>query len=184
MAYTQNFPINDELREQLKHPLGRLIPDPLVGAEVLSPYFANAGTVTVCVGDRTTERTEELGFSPSLEIVDSFEKRAPRGFPKLFDPNRTILRTVNPSGTISSAALETLAQALKIIRESMQNKVRIEVKGEEDLLALPVVAFFPDPTFALYGQPNEGMVIVSSHEGSERTRVTLKSMGIASLPRN
>ena len=113
--------------------------------------------------------------------MDSLEKRIPRNFPKLFNSTRTILKTSNPQGTISHQALATLSDALKIIRDSAENRVRIEVAGEEDLLVLPVIAFFPEPTFALYGQPHEGMVAVSSTAGGESSRAILKGLGIASI---
>ena len=38
---------------------------------------------------------------------------------------------------------------------------RIVVDGEEDLATLPVVAMAPDNTKVLYGQPNEGIVIIT-----------------------
>ena len=34
------------------------------------------------------------------------------------------------------------------------------VIGEEDLLVLPVCAYSPENSVVLYGQPNEGIVIV------------------------
>lgn len=38
--------------------------------------------------------------------------------------------------------------------------VRITVMGEEDLLVLPVCIYAPDNSIVLYGQPNEGLVLV------------------------
>ena len=34
------------------------------------------------------------------------------------------------------------------------------VDGEEDLLVIPVCLFAPENTIVMYGQPNEGLVIV------------------------
>jgi hypothetical protein len=42
--------------------------------------------------------------------------------------------------------------------------VRIVVNGEEDLLVLPVAVYAPDNSVILYGQPNEGLVIVQVTE--------------------
>ena len=42
--------------------------------------------------------------------------------------------------------------------------MRIIVKGEEDLLVLPVVLFAPEKSVVIYGQPNEGLVIVKVNE--------------------
>ena len=42
----------------------------------------------------------------------------------------------------------------------MTAPVRITVMGEEDLLVLPVCIYAPDNSIVLYGQPNEGLVLV------------------------
>jgi len=42
--------------------------------------------------------------------------------------------------------------------------VRIIVTGEEDLLVLPVAVFAPGNSVVLYGQPNEGLVLVQITE--------------------
>ena len=41
----------------------------------------------------------------------------------------------------------------------------IVVDGEEDLLALPAIALAPLTSVILYGQPDEGLVIVKVDEG-------------------
>jgi len=42
----------------------------------------------------------------------------------------------------------------------MTAPVRITVMGEEDLFVLPVCIYAPDNSIVLYGQPNEGLVLV------------------------
>jgi len=39
--------------------------------------------------------------------------------------------------------------------------VRIFVRGEEDLAALPAILLAPEGSVVLYGQPDEGVVFVS-----------------------
>lgn len=174
-------PISEKIRQELKVPIGQVIPDLKVEEELLAPYF-NRTKITACVGDRTTERIHEFGFSPNLEIVDSLEKRMIREPPALDSrQQRLVIRSANPPGTISLESLENLARCLELIVHSA-SKVRLEVKGEEDLLALPVIAFFPENTVTFYGQPNVGMVVVASHKSRERSRRILKEMGIVSLP--
>jgi GTP-dependent dephospho-CoA kinase len=173
-------PISGKLRVELKSPLGLIIPDADVTSESVSPYFSSAKT-TVTVGDRKTERFQEFGFSPSLEIVDSLEKRAQRIAPKILqNEKRSILSATNPAGYITTDALEKIALSLKLLSSS--TKVRLEIKGEEDLLALPVIAFFPQKTATFYGQPNVGMVVIATRESRERARSILHTMGIDSLP--
>ena len=42
----------------------------------------------------------------------------------------------------------------------MDGDVRIMVNGEEDLLVLPVCVYAPENSVVMYGQPNQGLVIV------------------------
>jgi GTP-dependent dephospho-CoA kinase len=171
--------ISDKVREELKVPLGRLIKDSELTRDSLAGYFKGP-KITVCIGDRTTERTHLLGFSPTLEIVDSLEKRMNRNVPEIFEKDRIILKTANPPGSISPDALERLAEILSTIQDS-RKRIRLEVQGEEDLLALPVIAFFPEGTVSFYGQPNEGLVVVSSTIAREKSRKILRDMDINSL---
>ena len=55
-----------------------------------------------------------------------------------------------------------LSKKTEIIKKafSMTAPVRITVMGEEDLLVLPVCIYAPDNSIVLYGQPNEGLVLV------------------------
>jgi hypothetical protein len=43
---------------------------------------------------------------------------------------------------------------------SCEPPVRIIVDGEEDLLVIPVCIYAPENSVVMYGQPNEGLVIV------------------------
>jgi uncharacterized protein (UPF0218 family) len=172
------FLIDDRIRKELKIPLGRLIEDSKVTKNLLKEYFEDQ-KITVCVGDRTTERVQDFGFSPSLEIVDSLEKRASRKEPKVSQNDRIILEATNPPGLITKDSLERLAECLRFIQT--HKVVRLQIRGEEDLLALPVVAFFPGESVLFYGQPNEGLVVVSSSQARERAKEILQEIGINSL---
>ncbi len=177
---SSSTPISDRLRQDLKNPLGRIVVDHDVNADLLAPYFRVEG-LRVCVGDRTTERFHQLGFSPDLEIVDSLEKRQARQVPPLVEEDqRVLLHAANPPGALSGESLGQLGACLKTI-EKFGSKVRLEISGEEDLLALPVVAFFPTNTVTFYGQPNVGLVIVNSEESRERAKSVLRELNILSL---
>ncbi len=174
-------PISDKIRGELKSPVGQIVADGLVTKALLAEYFGG-NKLTVCVGDRTTERIHEFGFSPDFEIVDSLEKRKPRQPPMLTaGESRIVPESDQSTRTYFRRFDGKVAKSLSLIKGSHE-KVRLEVKGEEDLLALPVVAFFPEGTVVMYGQPNVGLVIVSSKESRERSEKILQEMGISSLP--
>ena len=63
----------DSLRDQLKVPLGVLLPDDKVSKENVEKFLDDDSYV-ITVGDRTTERMIEFGLVPSVQIIDGIEK--------------------------------------------------------------------------------------------------------------
>ncbi len=161
--------VPEEMRNKLKVPLGELIPDEDVTKELLFENgFGEDRTIKASIGDRTTERIMDFGFLPSLAIIDRIEKRKPR--PRKFSfplPKERILRARNPAGSISDDALDAISKSIGLLEKDKMLPVLIDIEGEEDLLALPVLAFFPDNSKVFYGQPSRGLVVVRI---DERTR--------------
>jgi len=119
----------DSLRDQLKIPLGILLPESEADKTNIQKHLSENSYV-ITVGDRTTEKMLEFGLIPSLQIIDSQEKRTKREPPKL--ANATELTADNPAGEITSQSIDIIQQAF-----TMQPPVRINVNGEEDLLGNP-----------------------------------------------
>jgi uncharacterized protein (UPF0218 family) len=65
-------------------------------------------------------------------------------------------RVTNPAGVITSEAWDTIKEALK------DGDAVVFVDGEEDLLAIPAILESPDNAFVVYGQPSEGLVVVTA----------------------
>ena len=107
----------------------------------------------ITVGDRTTEKMIEYGIIPSLQIIDGFEKRQKREFPKLGTESE--LKIDNPAGEITLQSIEIIKKAFEMIPP-----IRLTVKGEEDLMVLPVCIHAPQNSVILYGQPNKGLVLL------------------------
>jgi uncharacterized protein (UPF0218 family) len=161
--------LTENLRDQLKKPLGILIVDSNTTKENISKNIPKTAFV-ITVGDATTDKLIQFGFNPSLQIVDSLEKRSKRELPK--GQCETILTCVNPAGEITDESISVIRRAL-----DMTPPVRIVVTGEEDLLVLPVIIYAPDNSIILYGQPNEGLVIVAMTEQlRNRARLIINSM--------
>ncbi len=143
----------ESLREQLKIPLGNLIKDNDIDKEsILKEIHPESSIITV--GDRTTENMINLGIMPQIQIVDGLEKRNQRLVPK-DDTINTNLSCKNPPGEITEESMQVIQKAF-----SCKLPVRIIVNGEEDLLVLSVCVFAPENSVVMYGQPNEGLVIV------------------------
>jgi GTP-dependent dephospho-CoA kinase len=142
----------EKLRDTLKEPFGILIKDSKVTQESISKNLPKDAFV-ITVGDASTEKMIKFGFEPSLQIVDSLEKRNKRDLPE--GNVKTILRCKNPAAEITDSSISIIRKALE-----MTPPVRIIVTGEEDLLVLPVAIYAPDNSVIFYGQPNEGLVMV------------------------
>lgn len=156
------FVLTDELKEQLKEPIGYLIPNAEITYEEIA-NFVSTSKIIVTVGDATTENLIRLGFELSVEIVDGKEMRIERALPK--SRATTQLSVQNPAGHISRDSLEALKYTVKA-----RKPIRIIVNGEEDLLTLPAILVFPYGTSVIYGQPGKGLVIV---------KVNSRSRGVA-----
>jgi len=142
----------NSLREQMKTPLGVLLPESQVNNINIQIHLSENSYI-ISVGDRTTEKMIDFGLIPSLQIIDGQEKREKRDPPKL--ENATELTVDNPAAEITSESISMIKKAF-----TLQSPVRLFVNGEEDLLVLPVCIHAPENAVALYGQPNEGLVIV------------------------
>ena len=59
----------------------------------------------------------------------------------------------------------------------MKPPIRLTVDGEEDLLVLPVCLYAPENFVVMYGQPNEGLVIIKiNHEIKEKVQKIVNIM--------
>ena len=146
--------LSDDLRDQLKNPLGNLISDNDPNKENIIKKIS-AESVIITVGDRTTENILQLGLKPQIQIIDGLEKRSECAVPA-DDTIITKLSCKNPPGEITEESIQVIQKAF-----SSEPPVRIIVDGEEDLLVIPVCIFAPENSVVMYGQPNEGLVIVT-----------------------
>lgn len=143
----------DSLREQLKIPMGVLLLEKDATKQNIVKYIQNNSFV-ITVGDRTTEKMINFGLIPSFQIIDSQEKRVKRELPSGANIV-TDLTCDNPAAEIAEDSIRTIKKAF-----SSKPPVRLVVNGEEDLLVIPVCIHAPKNSVVMYGQPNEGLVIV------------------------
>lgn len=143
----------ESLRKQLKIPFGILLPSQQVNRNNIQKHLSEK-TFLITVGDATTENMINLGIVPSLQIIDNQEKRKERKLLSIKGVNTT-LSCRNPAGEINKECITTIKNGF-----NSKSPVRIIVDGEEDLLVIPVCIFAPPNSVVMYGQPNEGLVIV------------------------
>jgi uncharacterized protein (UPF0218 family) len=106
------------------------------------------------VGDVVSRETIATGIQVNLRIVDQMTLR--KSINPIEIKAEVTYRVRNPAGVITR-------QAWDAIREALQHREAvIFVDGEEDLLAIPAILESPDNAFIAYGQPSQGLVVVTA----------------------
>ena len=160
----------ENLRDELKIPLGKLIPD---SSSEKQSYIRKiySEKVVITVGDATSQLLLDMGLIPLLHIIDGQEKRQKRSPPST-DSINTEISVKNNAGEISN-------ESFNLIKNIFDQKppIRLVVNGEEDLLVLPVCLFAPQNSVVMYGQPNEGLVITEiTNEIREKVQKIVNQM--------
>ena len=148
----------DSLRDYLRWPLGTL-----VHGEGILPAIGRASPV-VTVGDFCTLDLVARGRSPDICLVDFKTKRQedPELREALQRIGSVVMRVTNPPATITPEGWRAVSEAFK-----SKERVRVEVRGEEDLLALVCIALAPSSAAVLYGLPSQGVVVVRADEAAK-----------------
>ncbi len=148
-------PSEADLR-RLKEPFGRLIPGSPANtmSELTSVINQSPPVLVAAVGDVVSRETLVAGINVNLRIIDHISMRKPTS---AFNMGaRKTYHVKNPAGVITLEAWDTIKRALK------DAQALIVVEGEEDLLALPCIVEAPNNSLVLYGQPSQGLVVVST----------------------
>ncbi|MDM7935198.1 MAG: GTP-dependent dephospho-CoA kinase family protein [Methanothrix sp.] len=149
----------EELRPELKNPLGRLCRG--VGLECVHAMEQElrAAKKIAAVGDMTAFYLLKADILPDLAIVDNRTKRMPvpdHVVANLDHDGYKRVEVKNPPATLTRELMD-------LIRDSLgsEERVKIVVDGEEDLATLPAILYAPLGSVVVYGQPNEGSVLVN-----------------------
>lgn len=144
--------IPEKTRAALKTPLGKLFEN------ISQIEFGNGRLVSV--GDVCTTKLLETGRKPHLAVFDFHFMRS-----EIFEDNKKLLRAAfpspkkydNPAGTLSEKIIED-AEIL------LEKGGAVLIEGEEDLTALAFILAAKEDDIVVYGQPNEGIVVVRPSE--------------------
>jgi len=157
----------DNLRPELRKPIGQV----LIGDAIGSSIETHRKDIIVTVGDITTKTLLTAGVTPSLSIVDFLVERKP--YPELDGrfAALNIFRITVPSGPGFIAK-----EAISVIQKwstHPEEKIVLAVSGEEDLLALPAIAYGPIGAVVYYGQPGKGLVEVIINQEKKNQAIAL-----------
>jgi uncharacterized protein (UPF0218 family) len=112
----------------------------------------------VAVGDMAAFYLFQASVMPDLAIVDKKTKRMPAPDNVLHCLEHDSYQSIqvrNPPATLTK-------DLMNLIKESMgkEERIKLVVDGEEDLATLPAILYAPLGAVVVYGQPNEGSVMV------------------------
>ena len=150
------MPIDRSDKYILKRPFGTLVREEDITKQKILSMLESAKKI-ITVGDATTERLISFGITPDIAVVDGLERRSQRD--RSINYHAKEMLCTNRAGTISIEAVSVLQTALET-----PPPIIVKVKGEEDLLALPLFTLAPKGSTVLYGQPLEGIVLVNITE--------------------
>lgn len=159
-----------EMRDELKKPFGEVVDE-----QSLLNKLKGFKKI-VAVGDVAVLTLFRKGIVPDIAIVDFKTKREEfkdlEGQVK--EIGESVIKVSNPAGVITRELWQAVATAY-----SRDVKTRIEVEGEEDLAALPCIFLAGENVAVVYGQPDEGIVIVKvSQELRMKVRDILNRMEV------
>lgn len=156
--------LNKDLISELKIPLGKLYPKFEEAIEDIK-----AAEFLISVGDETYKNLIKNELYPNIGIIDNLIQRKNHNHDLIQTDD--ILEAINPAGTITDNLWETIEQAIKLSENKNQ---LIVVEGEEDLAVLPCIRLASDETTILYGQPNEGLVLLKVSDVKEKAQKLLE----------
>lgn len=109
----------------------------------------------IAVGDLVCYTIIENNETPDICVVDGKTKRTNKTPEIREEMFSKIVRAWNPPGHITQDALNAIREALEAL--SKNQKTLIKVSGEEDLLALPLIAQSPKDSCVVLGIPDVGV---------------------------
>ena len=151
----QLLKLTKNLRKKLKNPIGELTNfDELVDKSEIK------NKIIICVGDKTCELALKNGIKVKICVYDSLIKRKKIEIPDIVkNLGASEINLKNPAGHLNPESFDVIRSALK-----SENNIKIIVDGEEDLIALAAIEVAPKNSIVLYGQPDEGVVMVEVDE--------------------
>ncbi len=162
----KDLKLPEELRGYLRKPLGRLVE----GEDAASRLVAEIpGERLIVVGDVSYRAALEAGVKPKLAVVDFRVKRQEI---EEYELQGRVLRVTNPPGWVTAELWDAVHEALGSEGEHV-----VVVDGEDDLAVLPCVIEADWGYSVVYGQPDQGAVLVEvDDEAKMRVGSVLKLM--------
>jgi len=171
-ASKQTLSLTPRLRQELKNPLGILLrgtPEQTM-RQLIDLVLKEKPECVISVGDMVSQNMLKHGIQPKIIIIDNKVMR---------EKSEPIKTTVSKLVSVKNLAGTLTPETWMVINRALEQKqpTQVLVEGEEDLLALVAVLEAPEGSLVVYGQPHEGVVVVTADkETKERVQKVVDSM--------
>ncbi|MEM2838994.1 MAG: DUF359 domain-containing protein [Thermoplasmata archaeon] len=148
-ALRNDLQLPDGLRAELARPIG-----PVISAHEVAGYLRGCGKI-YAIGDIVTVSLLAVGIEPDIMIYDLRSQRGPCDRETILRLQQTpgvTVRVDNPPGRLTTTLWDAILKASKT-----RKRVKIEVKGEEDLASLACIELADIGDCVIYGIPDEGI---------------------------
>ncbi len=164
----KEYHLPPSLRQELRIPIGEIV------TTKKQVEIIQKNNMIITIGDIVTSSLMKHHYQPDVSIFDFKSERERIDdiyiLNNLPHPNFTVN---NNPGTISKEAVLVYQKALQQYLTN-KGKQAVEIRGEEDLLTIPVVLLSPLGTTVLYGQTNIGAISIKiNEEKKEHTKKLL-----------
>lgn len=141
-------------RTMLKKPLGQVVKQIALNS---------SAPMIISVGDVVTSDLVGCSIVPAIQIIDHHINRKLVVEKERLPVFNHVIRVQNVAGSLSKSVMKAYRRARNRYLETNVPQ-QMYVLGEEDLTALVAILFAPLDSHVLYGQPGEGIVVVSVTE--------------------
>ncbi len=146
----------DSLRAELAKPYG-----PILGEEDLAGHIRGCKRI-FAIGDMVNMSLIRMGIEPDIMVFDYHTQRGPceediKEVLKRIDA--PTIKVTNPQGLLTAELWNAISRSIRTGK-----RVKIEVKGEEDLASLACVSIADMGDCVIYGVPNEGISVIRIEE--------------------
>ena len=151
--------VPESIKVELKKPLGNLIDYSKLQAIAKKYKIISVGDIStlICIHNSVHPHIAVFDFHYMRQTLDRDKEKQ---LEKYFKKARSY-KLRNPPGTIAMESIPTAESMLK-------SGGILKVDGEEDLLALVFIALAEKDMVVIYGQPNEGLVLVKPNSPAKK----------------
>jgi cytidyltransferase-like protein len=169
-AVKKRLKLPERERPRFKKPIGKVIKKLGHINNLTMKQFNNS--FLIAVGDIASINLYKSASQPDICIIDHRTRRG-----NLNDQDKKTLAELtagaditeaeNQAGMIERRAVGAIRKALESFAQTGDRQI-VTIKGEEDLLVIPSILLSPLESTVIYGQPDQGLVVVKVTEKKKR----------------